>query len=340
MTAPTGPSSLARSVVRDPEWLAHRYDPAHDAFQYRRVPRAAHARAAFLTDDLLGPAERMHVLTRAQAAPLAPSGQIHFIFHSAFCASTMLARALDRPGSAMALSEPVILNDMVGWRRRGAAAQQHGRVLVDVLGQLARPFGDGEAVVIKPSNVLNPLAAGILALRPDARAVLLHAPLPVFLASVARKGLQCRLWCRELLEGYLQDGFVALGFEPREYFRLTDLQVAAVGWLAQHAFFASVARRFGAERIATLNSEQLTAAPAVTVASATRHLGLVETGTPAAALHRDSKTGAAFAPGQRERDQAAARTAHGEEIAMVIAWADELARRNAIAADLPFPLAD
>ena len=61
------------------------------------------------------------VIRREEAARLlGEQAPIHFIFHSAFCASTMLVRALDVPGSAMGISEPVILNDMVGWRRRGA----------------------------------------------------------------------------------------------------------------------------------------------------------------------------------------------------------------------------
>src|SRR3546814_7774236 len=66
-------------------------------------------------------------------------------------------------------------------------------------------------------------------LRPDTKALLLHAPLPEFLLSVARKGLWCRLWARELLEGLIRENLVDLGFETRDYFRLSDLQVAEIG---------------------------------------------------------------------------------------------------------------
>src|SRR3546814_5052793 len=66
----------------------------------------------------------------------------------------------------------------------------------------------------------------MMALRPDTKALLLHAPLPEFLLSVARKGLWCRLWARELLEGLIRENLVDLGFETRDYFRLSDLQVA------------------------------------------------------------------------------------------------------------------
>ena len=92
---------------------------------------------------------------------------------------------------------------------------------------------------------------GALMLRPQARALLLHAPIEEFLLSVARKGMWCRLWARELLEGLLQEGMVDLGFEPRDYLRQTDLQVAGVGWLAQQMQFHRIARQFGEERIAS-----------------------------------------------------------------------------------------
>src|SRR3546814_9032762 len=96
----------------------------------------------------------------------------------------------------------------------------------------------------------------MMALRPDTKALLLHAPLPEFLLSVARKGLWCRLWARELLEGLIRENLVDLGFETRDYFRLSDLQVAAVGWLAQQRLFVALANRFP-DRVRTLDSERL-----------------------------------------------------------------------------------
>lgn len=341
MSAGLQADGTVRAVVGDPDWLAHRYDPGHDAFHYRHVPRARRSRVPFLTDDCLGPADDPRVLARADAAQAAPAGRIHFLFHSAFCGSTMLAHALDRPGSSAGLSEPVVLNDLVGWRRRGADARRHGRVMADALAQLARPHAPGEAVVVKPSNVVNPLAAGMLTLRPDARAVLLHAPLPVFLASVARKGLPCRLWVRELLDGLLQDGAIDLGFSPHDHFRQTDLQVAAVGWLAQHALFRALAERFGPERIATLDSERLAADPARTVAAVVRHLGLLPVGGDggARAFAVDSKTGAPFAPDRRARDRESARAAHADEIDKVAGWAAAVADRAGLDPAHPHPLA-
>lgn len=332
MTAAPSPTS----VVRDAEWLAHRYDPGHDAFHFRRVARAARAAVPFLTDEYLGAEEAPLVLRRGdcRAAERAP---LHFLFHSAYCASTMLAQALDRPGVATGLSEPVLLNDMVGWRRRGADPRLHGQVMDNALALLARGFEPGEAVVVKPSNIFNPLARGALMLQPQARAILLYAPLRDFLLSVARKGLWCRLWCRELLESYLADGYVALGFEPRDYFRQSDLQVAAVGWLAQQQAFAALID-WAPGRIASLDSETLTRDPVSAVAAAMDHYGLggdrvAVAGHPA--LGRNSKSGLPFEAGERQRDLAAAEAAYGEEIAQVVMWAEAVASQAGIPMTLP-----
>ncbi|MBL9069605.1 MAG: hypothetical protein JNM03_06375 [Sphingopyxis sp.] len=330
------------TIIGDAGWLAHRYDPGHDAFHFRRVSRDARAEVPFLTDQYLGEESAPVVLRRSDCrlAAASPEPPLHFLLHSAYCASTMLVQAFDRPGVATGLSEPVLLNDMVGWRRRGAEPRAHGRAMDDALAMLARPLTDGEAVIVKPSNIFNPLARGALMLRPQARALLLHAPLRAFLLSVARKGIWCRLWCRELLESYLADGYVQLGFEPRDYFRQSDLQVAAVGWLAQQQAFAAFLD--GApDRFASLDSETLTADPVAAVTAALAHYGLPADRDAIAAhpaLGRNSKSGATFAAGERQRDLAAAEAAYGEEIDQVIGWAEVVAARFDIPLALPRPL--
>jgi hypothetical protein len=336
-------SRSAAAIVADPEWLAHRYDERSDSFQYRRVTRARHAEVPFATDDCLGKEDKPVVIRREEAAALLGSeAPLHFVFHSAFCASTMLVRALDVPGSAMGISEPVMLNDMTGWRKRGADVRLHAQVMNDVLGQLARPFGPGEAVVLKPSNVFSGLAMGALHLRPAARALLLYSPIEEFLLSVARKGMWCRLWARELLENLLHDGMVDLGFEPRDYLRQTDLQVAGVGWLAQHHLFHRMAKHYGAERIATLDSETLTCDPPESVARVAAHLGLRDNSAAAYAGHpaigRNSKSGTSFERGERQMDQARARETFGDEIEKVAEWVRVVGERNGISLDLPFAL--
>jgi hypothetical protein len=321
------------------EWLTHRYDEDADCFHLRQLERSQHDSATFITDEYLGVEKSPRVITRKDAVTgVSRTNVLHFILHSAFCASTMLARGFNLPGSSMGLKEPVLLNDIVGWRRRGAAPAAVAERLDHSLHMLARPFKGDKTVIVKPSNVFNALAPLALTMRPASKAILLYAPLPVFLVSVARKGLWCRLWCRELLEGLITDGIVNMGFEPRDYFRQSDLQVAAVGWLAQQQLFAHMIDNFGPERIATLDSETLTLRPEPTLAAALRHFEMDVSpaqiaGHPAFATH--SKFGGDFDVRNRAAEHQAAAEAYGDEIEKVLVWAQAVADASGIPLTLP-----
>jgi hypothetical protein len=209
---------------------------------------------------------------------------------------------------------------------------------------LARPFAPGEMVLVKPSNILNPLAAAMLQLRREARAVLLYAPLPIFLASVARKGMWCRLWVREHLEGLITDQALDLGFTARDHFRQTDLQVAAVGWLAQHALFAALAGSSEPGRVVTLDSETLLAEPRRALEALTRHYGAaadqatLDLMAAGPAFGRHSKSGQPFSAVERRREQEVSAEAHGDEIAKVAEWAAAVAVNAGVPMTLPRPL--
>lgn len=326
--------------VRDPDWLVHRYDAVGDAFHYVPADRDLRRAAVFLTDVELGAAAQAPVPVtrdRAVAEAGAAGAPLRLIVHSAFCCSTLLARAFDLPGIAHALKEPQVLNDLAGWRRRGGAPRDVAARLDDGLRLLAAPLPAGEALVVKPSNVVNALVMAMLSLRPDARAVLLHAPLPTFLASVASKGLEGRLWVRELWTKVSVDGLCDFHVEPTDPLRHTDLQIAALGWLAQHRLFARIAERFG-DRVRTLDSATLLARPEAALAATGALFGLrVDAAEIAAgpAFARNAKTGEAFGARERGAVHDAARAAHGDEIALVGQWAEAVAAANGIALDLP-----
>ncbi|HUD92816.1 hypothetical protein [Sphingobium sp.] len=331
-----------RDVMTNPEWLAHRYDPGHDSFHMRAVSRARHAQIPFLTEEYLGQDGQPLILRRADAmAQASTPGPIHFVFHSAYCCSTLLAAAFDIPGIAMGLKEPVLLNDLIGWRHRGAKGPDVARVLDEGMRLLARPFSPGEAMVIKPSNIVNPLIPGIMGLRPQACALLLHAPLDMYLASIARKGMWGRLWVRDLFQKLMLEGMLApVGIEPDQYLGLTDIQVAAVGWLAQQRQFTMLTEQLG-ERVATLDSETLVARPQECLTTLTRLFGLVmdeamiEAIVTGPVFARDAKSGAEFAGGQRARQAQSDRRTHGEEVGQVMHWAGVLAANAGIPMTLP-----
>ena len=334
------------AIACDPQWLAHRYDPHHDAVHYIAVNRAERRKATFLTDQFL-PKDRPPLIlerTAAVNAMRSAHAPLHFVFHSAFCCSTLLARAVDKENWSTSLKEPVILNDVVGWRRRGATPEQVRTVLDDALTLLCKSFLTGESVIIKPSNVVNGLAIEMMTLRPTSKALLIYAPLSEFLASIAKKQLDGRLFARDIFLNLLKDGLVRLGFNQDELFRQTDLQIAAMGWLAQLDLFQAMSTRFGPDRVRTLSSDKLLTAPGKTVAALASLFGFGGTPDAIAAVAQGadftthSKDGTDFSPAAREAEYAEARLHHHDEIEKVIAWTHVVAGKASIPLDPGSPL--
>ena len=179
----------------------------------------------------------------------------------------------------------------------------------------------------------------MLTVRPEARALLLHAPLETYLGSVARKGMTGRLWARDLLVKQLRDGTAWPGMTAEEYIGQTDLQAAAIGWLAQHAIFARLATRFPG-RVRTLDSATLMADPAAAMTALGALFGLALDGPVVAAgpaFTTHSKDGTAFDAAARTAELATAER-HADEIVKVAVWTAAVATTVGLDLRLPAPL--
>jgi len=333
-------SPTIADILADARWLAHRYDRSRDEVHFIWLPREGHRTAAFLTDPSLADAPREIVPRRMLAGHRLSQAPLHLILHSGLTGSTLLTHALDREGVAMTLSEPPILTNIVSYRLAGASPQQTGALLDDILALLARPFGPGEAIVVKMGSIGNSLGGDILARRPSSRALCLHAPLPTFLTSIARKGLQGRIWARKLFATLRSADLTEIGFTDDELFEHTDLQIAADSWLILHRIMGQAAARTG-DRVRSIDSETLAARPEAMLAALAAHFGLTLDAAAIVAdpaLSRHSKTGEPYDPVRRAAEQAAAATAHREEIDLVTNWARRVAEVNAIGWTLPRPL--
>lgn len=323
----------------DPRWLAHRFDEATNQIRFIDYDRQERAAVPFLTDQYL-PQRPFRALGRDEARAAAPaSAPVHFIFHSGFCCSTLLAACFDQPGLASSFSEPMILNDAVGWRKRGAPPAEVGRLLDDALRLLARPFAGDQSSVIKPSTVVNGLAPAVLRLRPESRAIFIYAPLEDFLISIAKKGIDGRMWVRELLLAMRLEGLTdPLGMADEDFFKQTDLQVAASSWLGQQALFAGLGQSTG-DRLHAISSAQFLGSPEKTLRDVARHFGLAIGQTHidhalSVTMAVNSKNRSPYSKADRKSDYAAAGSAHRDEIGKVCGWA------RAVAQAMGLPLAD
>ena len=324
-------------MLADPAWLPHRYDETADAIRFVRLGRDGHRAATFITDEYISGIDEFQAVPAA-AIPRtsAENSPVHYVFHSAYCCSTLVARMFDAPALSMGLKEPQILNDLVGWRRRGAPPRQLAERLDLAIALLARPFEEGEVSVIKSSNIVNSLAPAMMGLRAEAKAILLYAPIDDFLASIAVKGLWGRRWVRQALWGQLRDGVVVQQFSQEELFELTDLQVAGLGWLSHHGIYEGMIKRFGPDRIAICDSRSLLQDSGATVAAAFSHLGIQLSEQRCAqiasgpAFTTNSKDRSSYSAEDRARQIASTREANADEIGKVAEWVRAVARHAGI----------
>jgi hypothetical protein len=331
----------ADAIIHDHRWLPHRLDAARGAIEFVRIDREGHRAVTFLEDQYFPadlPRQSVPVQQVIAAAGGAAEAPLHFIFHSSMALSTLAARLFDLPGIAMGLKEPVILNDLANLVRERRQVQP---LIAPVLRLLGRPFGPGEAVVIKPGNVANVLMPALMAARPHARALCLFAPLETFLRSVAKKGMFGRVTYRRYFGLARRDGLIPTGFSDQDMFEQTDLQIAAMVWLNAHARFAQLTQQFG-ERMRTIDSERVLQHREAAIGAMGRHFALPL--DPAAIVagplfgQHSKELGRAFDAEQRRREHDAAEQAHGEEIAMVAAWTRRVAEHAGVPMRLPAEL--
>lgn len=334
---------MTEAIIRDPCWFPHRFDAARRQILFVRLTREQHRAAAFLDDRHLGEGLASQAMPIDAIDPNAvPQGRLHFIFHSAFCCSTLMAAALDVPGRVFALKEPVILNDVALAARRGLDPRDLDRILA----LLARPFGPGEAVVAKPGNEANTAMRPLLAARPAARALLMSSPVEGFLASVASKGMWGRLWGRRVYAGLRPFQPRDPGYSDADLFQQTDLQVAALVWLAHRGQFAELTQA-APGRYRTLLAERLLGERAASLAAISDwfELGLtaaeiIEIAEGPVFQRNAKRADESFDADARAASRARAESAHGEEIAMVSQWAAAIADHVGLPRDLAPALLD
>jgi hypothetical protein len=153
-----------------------------------------------------------------------------------------------------------------------------------------------------------------------------------------------RLWVRDLFDKLIREGMLgSLGIAPDEYLRLTDLQVAAAGWLAQQQQFQHLTATLK-HRVATIDSDSFLERPHDALA-ALGQLFCLDLGHSAIGaivdgpvFARDAKSGDAFAPGKRAADARSGIALHAEELDKVAVWAGRVADGAGIPLALPQPL--
>lgn len=276
-------------------------------------------------------------------------GRVNYVFHTAFCCSTLLARALDIDGKSFSLKEPSAFLDLADFKRYGdpaTAGSAHWRTWFDLVVRLtAKPFKPSEATLIKPTNAANNLLADVLGHPATGGVLLLYSDLQSFLISVLKKGEACRAFTRQLFSVISRDTPRLNALSAQELMRLTDLQVAALVWHIQIDHYLKILAAFPAANVRTLNCEKLLAEPQAVL----RRLGgLMQYDLSAEEVRmlvsspefaRDSKdSGKGYDAVVRASEYQLVADHHREALDMILEWSRHVRPDNQVPRELPRPL--
>ena len=344
-----------KRVVDDPNWFLHSIDLDKASLSFVKTTKAALSEASFLDarfdvaglqgvsfglEELL-----QHTNSANTLAPVEPK----FIFHTAFCCSTLLARCLDFPGCSVSLKEPEVLMELSNYQRvkhkllSSPADERAIYQLVTFL--LFRPFAEGELVVVKPTNTVNNIIDPLMAAHKNSKALLLHSDLKSFMLSTLKKGERGRSFARQLFKLFSMDSQEVQQLEHQQLMAMTDMQIAAITWHLQWENFFATTQQFSSNQVRSLHCDRL-------LSNSAEMLSKVVECLDASVLQRNFDQLMANAPlkkNAKEADQAFSATDRNNEyrnieqqfsatLETIIPWAEQLRFKYAYSANIDYAL--
>jgi hypothetical protein len=296
------------------------------------------------------------------------ASRIAYLFHTAFCGSTLLASCLDRPGACLSYKEPLSLAQLslakpCTERPRAMTDAEWSRLSRSTVGLLSKVFQPSEVALVKPANpCVGTIPELLSASRTPARAILLYSNLTDFLCSILKSDGR-RRWARVGLDWTWQ-ATPSHRFLPRiDKKDIPDEAAGAYVWLWQMYAYLDACESMGCA-VRSLDCDLFFARPADTLAAAADFLslslsveemseitsgqafrtyskaGLEETGLGRLLrrLGLPLRTGEEFDARKRRSllQETAAR--HQDEIERGLAWARSVTGERPIPATLPNPL--
>lgn len=333
-------------IIADARWLPHRLDMAKRTVTFGRFERAALSDVSFLDYRIEDSAQSWAEVTIDEllaADCLDTSKKPVFLFHTSYCCSTLLARALDQPGQVLALKEPEIIMGLSNAYRmaQNRSERETADKLRDVLlALIARPHIGDERVVVKPTNAANNITPIITGLKIPV--ILLYGDLRGFLASVIKKGDPCKTIIRQIYRVYAMDNMGVSAIPQRDALALTDLQIAALVWRHQVELFNAILHDPARASARSLDFRTLLNKPAETLAASSDHLKLGFDADHCNAVangdlfRKDAKdTNLTYDAARRANEERALMDQHADALDLIENWAFRLSLWKTVTRRLP-----
>ena len=315
--------------LRDAGWFLYDIDPGCSRVGFVRTDRAVLSTEPFLDHRWRAADEVGAAVPLSELPAIGPeTPRLNFIWHTSFCASTLLAACLDTPGRCLALKEPGALVMLADLKRGGLLARSPDLAKA-VFSLLGRRFDPDEQILIKPSNGANTLMIEAAALT-QGRALLLYSDCESFVLSMAKQGGAGFAYVRNHFRTLAADGHPIGRWSADQLLSLTDLQLAALVWRMQMDMMEAASIRLG-DRARSLDCQVFLDDPDMVLHHVDDFLGLdigreqLDEVVSGPLLKRDAKRpGQAYSARARAGKQAQLRAHLGSDLPAVLRMVEEL----------------
>lgn len=306
------------TLFRSPELHLAALDVRKRRAAFVQMSPADYRDPAFLYDESIVSRPRVELdlsaLLDAHARRPHAGQPLHYIFHTAYCCSTLLARCLEAMGCFVLKEPPPLLELAFAHDHLVALDPEEPRAwLALVVDLMARTYAP-QPVVVKCGALANVLAESLLDACRDARAVFLYGGLAHHLSQVLKDPERRKLARHR--RALLVPRARSLGIEAGG--DLSDAQAAAFVWLTRMRDHERAAKRLG-DRILAVEGTRIADDPGGTMAAIASHFGIPRMAVPALGNVLDFH---AKRPAERFVSEPAD-DRYAAEIARGLAWVEE-----------------
>ncbi|MGD8639275.1 MAG: SEC-C domain-containing protein [Gammaproteobacteria bacterium] len=197
-----------------------------------------------------------------------------YIFHTAFCGSTLMSQALSAVYDSLPVREPEVLGNLLVYLRSNAEpTDEHPGRIQQVLNLLSRRYVPEQPVVVKANDYANPFMPVLLDHQKAVPVLFMYTPFAEFLAGCLKADNR-RQWIKQRFQAVQQ--FTSQVLSGEEGLQLEDDEfgkMAAVYWSYNVALFLQV-QRAAPEQIRSLDFNTMLADPLAAVQCTATLFGL------------------------------------------------------------------
>lgn len=342
----------AADIVKDPNWFLHAINLDEASLFFVKTDQRVLSGCSFLDHrfDIQGlPSVSVPLTDLLVLSDSIDSAVPTFVFHTAFCCSTLIARCLDLESVNLSLKEPAVLMALANYQRIGHPLLENpaqAKAIYTLVAKLLfRPFGDGQTVLVKPTNTVNNIILPLMETHSKSKALLLHSDIESFLISILKKGEQGRGFVRQLFTILLMDSPEARQLDSTRLLRMTDSQIAAITWHLQLETFFDVFKQYDSDRVRSLHCDRLLEDPRSSIAELVSFLEFKSLSEnfdrlmAQAPLQSNAKTpDQKFDARNRSQEYDKARVKYSDTLEVIIPWAEQLRFRYSYSEKIANPL--